>query len=375
MFLGRAILAVLVGISLTACGSKGVEPSPLSQFEARIKARTAWRASVGTAKGYIFSPVISRDLVCAAGGNDRLACFNADNGKREWVRQPGVTLSGGVGVGDNMLLMGTSQGEVLAYDFNGTLLWRSQVSSEVLSAPAGSKTIVVVRAGDSKVFGLSAKDGTVLWQHEAMRQPLILRSNPQMAVENDKAVIGGFPGGRLIKLNMSDGALLWDIAVATPRGDNELERLTDVASTPLLENDWVCAVAYQGRIGCFGAERGDQIWARSASSAGDLAVDERNVYYTEDDGVVVALDKSTGASVWRQDKLLYRRVSAPEVVGDWIVVGDFEGYLHVLSHEDGSFAARLSTDGDPIVVAPVEVNGRTLVQTRSGGLYMIDLES
>jgi outer membrane protein assembly factor BamB len=371
----RSIFAALLAGLLAACGgSKGLEPSPLPQFEPKIGARLAWRATAGKAGIFIFSPAQSNGMVCAAGGNDRLSCFSSDNGRRMWVRRAGVSFSGGVGGGENMLLLGTSKGEVLAYDLSGTLLWRSRVSTEVLSAPTGSRSIVVVRAGDSKVFGLSAKDGTPRWEYEANRQPLILRSNPGMAILDDSAVISGFPGGRMVKLDVRDGALLWDIAVATPRGDNELERLTDVAGTPILENGWVCAVAFQGRVGCFDSEKGAQIWARSGSSAGSLVADTKTVYYTEDDGVIVALDKSTGASLWRQDQLLYRRVSAPVVVGDWIVVGDFEGYVHVLSREDGSFVAQLPTDGSAIVAAPLEVKNRALVQTQAGSLYMIALE-
>ncbi len=373
MSLARAFVAALLGALLAACGSKGLEPSPLPQFEPRIEARLAWKASTGIAGNFIFSPASANEIVCAAGGGDRLSCFAAASGRRAWTRRAGVALSGGVGVGENMFLVGTSKGEVLAYDLKGTLLWRSRVSSEVLSAPVGSRSMVVVRAGDSKVFGLSAKDGAPRWEYEATRQPLILRSSPGMTIVDDSAVVGGFPGGRLVKLNVQDGALLWNIAVATPRGDNELERLTDVAGTPLLENGWVCAVAFQGRIGCFDTKEGDQVWARNASSAGSIAADPRNVYYTEADGVIVSLDKSTGASMWRQDALLYRRVSAPAVVGDWLVVGDFEGYVHILSREDGSFVARLPTDGSAIVATPAEVDGHALVQTRGGGLYMIRL--
>lgn len=374
MLVGRLIGVLLLGGVLAGCAAKGFEPAPLSAFEAKISTRFLWTASVGISGGFIFSPASFTGLVCAAGGGDRLSCFDANNGRLAWTRRAGVTFSGGVGSGDNMILMGTSKGEVLAYDASGTLLWRSQVSTEVLSAPVGSKSTVVVRAGDSKVFGLSAVDGTSLWEYAATPQPLILRANPGMAIVDDSALIAGFPGGRLIKLGVSDGALLWNISVATPRGVNELERLTDVAGTPFLEQERVCAVAFQGRIGCFGIDEGAQIWARTASSASSLDADSRNVYYTESDSVVAALDKSTGASVWRQDKLLYRRVSAPVVVGDWIVVGDFEGYVHILAREDGSFVARLATDSSAIEATPLRVGDTVIVQTKAGGLYMIALE-
>ena len=376
MQIWRVVGALLLGSMLAACGGdKGFKPSPLPKFEPKIDARVAWKKSVGDAGDFIFAPVGTHELVCAAGTDDQLNCFSAGTGKQAWQTRAGVKFSGGVGAGENMVLVGTSSGEVIAYDMSGTLLWRSQVSTEVLSAPVGSQSTVIVRAGDSMIFGLSAKDGAIRWRYEGPREPLVLRSNPGMAIVGDSAAVIGFPGGKLVKLGLKDGGLIWEIAVTTPRGDNELERLSDIVGTPIIAPGKVCAVAYQGRIGCFGETKGEQIWARSASSASGLAANERNVYYTESDSVVVALDKSAGASVWRQEKLLYRRVTAPAVVGDWIVVGDLKGYVHVLSGDDGSYLARVPTDGSPIVAAPLRAGDGVVVQTQAGELFMIKLKS
>lgn len=376
MSVWRVVVAVLLGSMLAACGGdKGFKPSPLPKFEPKIDARVVWDRKVGNAGDFIFAPVGTHDLVCAAGTEDQLFCFRAGDGKRVWQTRAGVKFSGGVGAGENMVLVGTASGEVIAWDMSGTLLWRSQVSTEVLSAPVGSQSSVIVRAGDSTIYGLSAKDGAVQWRYEGPREPLVLRSNPGMAIINDTSAVIGFPAGRLVKLGLKDGALIWDIAVTTPRGDNELERLSDIVGTPLIAPGKVCAIAYQGRIGCFDQNKGEQIWARSASSASGLSANERNVYYTEADSVVVALDKTAGASVWRQDKLLYRRLTAPTTVGDWVVVGDLDGYVHILSADDGAFVARVATDGSAIVAAPVKAADGVVVQTQAGGLYMIELKS
>ncbi len=368
------LAALIVAAFLVGCRGKGIKPSPLPEFEPRHEVRVAWHSSAGISRNYIFSPVYIGDAVCAAGNAGRLSCFNSRNGQRIWASSGGVAFSGGVGIVENMILAGSTKGEVLAFGTSGTLLWRSRLTSEILSAPAGSGAIVVVRTGDSKIFGLDARDGRQIWQHQAPEQALTLRSNPGLAIVDNSAVISGWPGGRLAKLGITDGRLLWEIAVATPSGDNELERITDVAGTPLVEGERVYAVTFQGRIGCFDTEKGTQIWARDASSAGSISVDQKSVYYTESDGVVVALDRATGASVWRQEKLLHRRVSSPLVIGDWIVVGDYQGYVHVLSREDGSFVARIGTDGSNIIAAPVRMDEQVLLLTQSGGLYAIAIE-
>ena len=368
------LAALIMAAFLVGCRGKGIKPSPLPEFEPRHEMRVAWRSSAGISKNYIFSPVYIGDAVCAAGYAGRLSCFNSRNGQRIWASSGGVAFSGGLGIVENMILAGSTKGEVLAFGTSGTLLWRSRLTSEILSAPAGSGAIVVVRTGDNKIFGLDARDGRQIWQHQAPEQPLTLRSNPGLAIVDNSAVISGWPGGRLAKLGITDGGLLWEIAVATPSGDNELERITDVAGTPLVEGERVYAVTFQGRIGCFDTEKGTQIWARDASSAGGISIDQKNVFYTESDGVVVALDRATGASVWRQEKLLHRRVSSPLVIGDWIVVGDYQGYVHVLSREDGSFVARIGTDGSDIIAAPVQMDEQVLLLTQSGGLYAIAIE-
>jgi outer membrane protein assembly factor BamB len=366
-----ALGALIMVALLVGCRGKGVKPSPLPDFEPRHDVRVIWRNSAGISKRYIFSPVYVGNAVCAAGYAGRLSCFDSRNGQRIWASSAGVAFSGGVGIVENMILAGSTKGEVLAFATNGTLLWRTQLTSEILSAPAGSGPMVIVRTGDSKLVGLDARDGRQIWMHQSPEQSLTLRANPGLAIVDETTLISGWPGGRLAKLDMADGGLLWEISVATPRGDNELERITDIAGTPLVEDGRVYAVTYQGRIGCFDTEKGTQIWARDASSAGSISADSKSVYYTEADGVVVALDKGSGASVWRQEKLLHRRVSSPIVIGDWVVVGDYQGYVHVMSRDDGSFVARVGTDGSNIVAAPVRMDEKVLLLTQSGGLYAI----
>jgi outer membrane protein assembly factor BamB len=182
------------------------------------------------------------------------------------------------------------------------------------------------------------------------------------------------PAGKLVVLNINNGGLVWETVVAAPKGDNELERITDIAGPPLVETGRVCAATFQGRAACYETQKGGQLWARPASSVGSLAADDLSVYLSEDTGSVVALDRNTGASVWKQDKLSYRNLSAPLATKDYVVVGDFEGQVHFLKFEDGSFAARIATDGGGIAAAPKLIDDKVLVQTRKGGLFAISIK-
>ncbi len=366
----RALAAVLAAIVLGACASKGPQPAKLVDFKASSNPAIAWHADVGDAGNYVFTPAIAQDSVFAASNRGALMRVDAASGETLWRVETQAPLSGGVGVGENMVLVGTAKGHVLAYDLQGKPLWQARVSSEVLSAPQAAGGYVVVRSGDSRIYGLDARDGSPRWEYQATPPPLTLRANPGVVIV-ENFVIAGMPAGKLVVLNLTNGGMVWETVVAAPKGDNELERITDIAGPPLVEPGKVCAATFQGRVACYETQKGSQLWARPASSVDSLAADEMSVYMAEETGAVVALDRNTGASVWKQDKLSYRKLSAPLVAGDHVVVGDFEGQVHFLKLDDGSFAARIATDGSGIAAAPKLVGSNVVVQTRNGGLYAI----
>jgi outer membrane protein assembly factor BamB len=200
--------------------------------------------------------------------------------------------------------------------------------------------------------------------------PLLLRSDAGVAVARG-AVFAGLHNGRLVSLGLTNGNVVWEATVAQPKGANELERMVDVAAAPIVDENEVCAVAFQGRVGCFDPSKGTVLWSRDASSAVSLGGDPGTLYMTDDRGTVQALDRSSGATYWKTDKLYGRQVSAPVIIGRFVAVGDLEGYVHFLNRDDGAFAARIATDGSPIVARPQRVGANVLVQTRDGGVYAI----
>jgi outer membrane protein assembly factor BamB len=339
-----------------------------------VTPRIVWQASVGGAEKSVFFPAVSGNAVFAAGAGGQIAGFEAHSGKPIARIDAGQRLSGGVGVSGDVVLAGTAKGEVLAFERSGKLLWKAQLSGEVLAPPQAEDGVVVARAGDGRLFGLDIADGRRRWVYQRQTPALSVRSHAGVLI-NRGAVFAGFPGGRLVAIALANGNVGWEAVVALPRGATELERVADVASLPVIDERQVCAVAYQGRVACFDPARGATIWARDASSIAGMALDARNLYLTDDKNAVVALDKANGASLWRQDRLAGRGVSAPLAIGRYVVVGDFQGYVHFLSREDGSFAGRIATDGSAIGAPPVALDFSTLlVQTRSGGLFAISAQ-
>ena len=365
-------------ISDTYNGWFGAAPkqkaAELVAFEPRATTRIVWQGSVGNAQRNAFYPAVSGNTVYAAGASGQIAGFGTGTGSQQLRFEAGTPLSGGVGFGAGMLLAGTAGGEVLAFDTSGKSLWKVQLTGEVLSPPAAADGVVVVRTGDGRIYGLNATDGKRRWVYQRAMPSLAVRSYAGIVVERG-AVFAGFPGGRMVAIALATGNVGWEAVVALPRGTTELERVTDVTSMPVVDGSQICAVAYQGRVACFDVQRGDTVWARDMSSVAGMGIDARSVYVTDDRSAVLALDRRSGASLWKQDKLSGRWATAPLALGRYVVVGDFQGYVHVMSRDDGAFVSRIATDGSPIQVAPVALDQSTvLVQTRNGGLYSINVQ-
>jgi outer membrane protein assembly factor BamB len=382
----RRPLAALALVSIAACSTIGdtydrwfgsrpaAKPAPLAVFKATAQTRIAWQGSAGPAERTVFFPALTGTTVYAAGAAGQIVGFDTRTGKPVSRLTIGQRLSGGVAASGSLVLVGTAKGEVLAYEAGGKQLWKTQLAGEVLAPPAVEGTLVAVRAGDGRVYGLDALTGKQRWVYQRATPALSLRSYSGVVLERG-AVFAGFSGGRLVGLNAQTGAVGWDSVVALPRGTTELERVADVMGLPVVDGDRVCAVAYQGRVACFDTQSGTTIWARDMSSVAGMDADHRGAYVTDDKNAVVALDKASGGSLWKQDKLFGRGLSAPLAFGRYVIVGDYEGYVHLLSREDGSFAGRIATDGSAIGAAPLALDGDTvLVQTRNGGVFAIAVQ-
>lgn len=379
----RAAAIALIAVAVAGCQTIGgyydrifgsstpaQKPTELQPITASAEARVEWQADVGSAGKFAFAPAVAGNSVYAANAAGEVVKLDIASGKVQWRVDTGSRLSTGPGSDGRVVVVGSPRGEVLALDADGKLLWKVYLSGEILSAPEVEEGIVAVKSGDGRVHGLAVQDGRRRWLYQRALPALTVRSPAGISAMHG-GVFAGFPGGKLVALILTNGALAWEGTVATPRGSTELERITDIVGAPLIDDRAVCAIAYQGRAACFDALKGTQLWVRDLSSVMPLAADATQIYATDDHGNVHALDKATGASIWRQEKLSGRSVTGAAPFGRFVAVGDYQGYVHFLSRADGSFAARVPTDGSAILLPPVAVRERLIVQTRDGGLFSI----
>lgn len=349
----------------------GPKPAELPALTNPHPVKVLWTASAGAAEGYIFSPALAGDSIYAAARDGSVVRLDAATGQVRWRASAGMRLSGAIGADGELAVVASESGEVVALDArSGTPRWRTRVSSEVLAAPKVADGLVLVRSADSRIFAFGAHDGRRRWVYQRAPTPLIVRSPAGITVHQG-SVYAGFSGGKLVALGLATGALRWEATVALPRGANELERITDVVGEPAADGREICAAAFQGRVACYDAQSGNQLWAREMSSLTGVSLDARAAYVSDDRGAVHALERASGRSLWRQDRLAHRQLSRPLALGAEIAVGDLQGYVHFLARDSGAFVARQATDGGAIRAAPLRFAQGFVVQTASGGIFAI----
>ncbi|MBV1776067.1 outer membrane protein assembly factor BamB [Burkholderiaceae bacterium DAT-1] len=363
-----SLLAVL-GLAACAGTDNAPQPTPLEKIESRASLTPVWRNSHASAGLYRFVPDQENNRLFVASAEKGVIAYGMDDGREENRFRPEEGIAGGVLADKGLVMVGSIKGRLFAFDqVSGALKWKAQLSSEIVSPPVSAEGAVIVRTGDGKITALNIADGQQRWRYEVRMPALVLRTYAPATLADGAAFIG-VPGGKVIALSLADGRLIWEAAVAQPKGATELDRVADVASSPVINNGQVCAAAFQGKVACFAAANGNQIWSRELSSFAGVAMDRERVYVTDETGNVVAYDRNSGRSLWKQEKLYGRHVTGPTVYNGNVVVGDLEGVVHVLSAEDGSFLTRQTTDKSPIKVAPRVIGGKLVVQTSDGGVY------
>ena len=365
--------AAAAAAALAACSSAptGPKPAALPELAGAKTVRVLWRAVVGAAEDFVFSPALVGDAVYAAARDGTVRRLDAASGRLRWQASAGSRLSAGVGADAASVAVANEEGVVTVLEAaTGKLRWRARVSSEVLAAPTLGAGLVLVRSIDNRIFAFGAEDGKRRWVYQRAASPLIVRT-PAGAVIDGDSVYAGFRGGKLAAIALSNGGLRWEATVALPKGSTELERVTDVVGAPVVQGREVCTAAYQGRVACYEMANGRQIWARELSSLTGVSADARYAFAADDRGAVHSLDRSSGRSVWKQDRLAHRELSLPLPVGNAVAVGDFEGYVHFLARDTGAFIARHETGGGAVRAAPLALPSGLLVQTVGGALHAL----
>lgn len=369
-----AVLALALAVMAVGCSSnskKELPPNELPDIQEEVRLDAQWSRSIGDGQGELYNlltPAVDGERLYAAAVNGEVVALDRLTGEKFWEVELDLPVSGGVGAGYGLVLVGTLKGEVIALDAsNGEEKWRARVTSEVLSAPATNGDVVVVQTQDDRLIAFDSSTGEQRWIYENSPAVLTLRGTSSPVMTN-RMVIAGLSTGKLLALDASRGIPVWEQRVAIPQGRSELERVVDIDGNLLLSGGNLYVVTYQGKVAAFDAESGRQLWNRDASSYVGLAQGFGNVYVSLANGAVESVDERSTTSLWSNDALLRRQLSAPEVFSSYVAVGDFEGYLHLLSQVDGHFVGRKKIDGDGLRARPLVVGDWIYAYGNSGKL-------
>jgi outer membrane protein assembly factor BamB len=347
------------------------KPTELDKdFKPTIKVEELWseRAGKGTEELYLkLVPATDGKAVFTADRDGRVISLESSSGEERWSKQDeGRLISGGPGVGEGKVIVGTSEAEVVARDTKtGRKLWVAEVSSEILAPPRAAQGTVIVRTGDGNLYALDVQTGTERWVYDRSIPTLTLRGTAAPTI-HEGVVYAGFDNGRIVALDLATGQQIWDTQLAQPTGRSDLERLVDIDGEPVLKDNLLYIGSFQGRVAAMSKDDGAIEWTRDMSTYDQVAVDDDRVYITDERGVVWALDRHDGSARWRNKDLKFRQLTGPTHFGDYIVVGDFEGYLHWMSDETGELVARTRIDKERIITPPIDVGGALLGYSSSG---------
>lgn len=373
--------------------SKADRPLPLVQFEPEASLRVLWRRNIGRGIGRKFidlSPAIDEGVVYAADAYGFVASINPESGRFQWMTRIGRPMSkgfmnvmdrsdpafvtGGLGVGADMIYVGTARGEVVALAASdGEERWRVVLTSEVLAPPIASRDAVYAQTSDGNLFALALEDGSQKWVFHS-QNPLVTLRGTSSPVFSSGIVYAGFANGALSAIDSTSGELLWEQTVSLPTGTSDLERMVDIDGKPLVEQGVVVASTHQGATTAIRRSDGAPLWQAEVPSTRALQSGYGLVFAVTDDDQVVGIEQRDGTIAWRQEGLLRRQLTDPLAFSNYVFVGDMQGFIHVIAQSDGRFIARRRVDSAAIQPTMVHEDGVVYLQSKGGRLIALELD-
>ena len=362
--LAIVLVAMLSGCSMFSASTKP-QPAALQAVSGAISARQAWSARIGPVNFPLDVSIVGA-TVFVAGSDGSVAALDVRTGGDVWRANVGSPIAAGVGSDGKVAAVVTQFNDVVALQ-DGREIWRQKLSAQAYTSPLVAGGRVFVLAADRSVNAFDGQTGRKLWTQQRPNEPLVLRQSGVILAVGDTLVVG--LSGRLAGLNPSNGSVRWEAPIASPRGINDVERLVDLVGRVSRDGDIVCARAFHATVGCVNTVKGNLLWTKPANGSQGIHGDDRFLFGTESDGTVQAWRRADGERAWSTDGLRHRSLTAPLVVGRSIAIGDFAGFVHLLSREDGAALNRLTTDGSAIAAAPVLAGDTLIAVTRNGGVY------
>lgn len=353
-------------------------PKELVAIQSEVNLRREWSVNIGNGQGKNYTeltPAIDGSSIFAASEDGDVVAIERDSGDVLWRTRLRTNVTGGVGAGEGLVMLGTENADVIVLDQStGEELWRKPVSSEVLSAPQSNGDVVVAQTVDGKLVALDHETGVQRWIYETNLPALTLRGTSRPVFTGSGTVVAGFSNGTLVSVSADNGVFRWEERVSIPEGRYDIDRVIDVDGDLVLDGTRILASSYQGNLMAFDVATGRIVWGREASSYHGLTKGFGNIYYSDDEGHLVAIRDNSEDVVWENDDLEFREITAPTAIGNFVALADFEGYVHLVSQIDGRIVGRTKIDNDGIRANMLAQDGKLYVYGNSGRLVALNFQ-
>ncbi|VAW47904.1 hypothetical protein MNBD_GAMMA02-1147 [hydrothermal vent metagenome] len=363
----------LMLLALVACGNKKdeVKPNDLVDVTEQGVVKTLWTRqfeSSDKAYGYKLIPAENNGNLFIATQVGEIFSLDAKTGITNWENNLDTEISAGPGVGETILVVGGPEGQVVAMDIDtGTVLWETSVSSEVLSPPVIDRNKVVVRTQDGRIYGFSIQTGKREWSFDTNIPNLTLRGNSTPIAKGGRVYIG-FDNGKVAALNIIDGSVLWQQNVINSQGKTEIDRIADIdGDIDVVATDLYISSAADKTMSV-ATESGRSLWSQNIGSVTGVTVSRRSLYLSDNQSVVHQLNRTDGSRGWTQEQLLNRNLTKPSFYLGDLVVGDYEGYVHILDGVSGEIINRTRVGKSYFYHAPVVVGDMIYAYNYDGTL-------
>lgn len=368
------VLTLLTGCSGMFDTDNTPKPKALESIKVEFTPVSLWSTSVGKNSDNWLkqSPALENNVLYTTSDNGDIYAINASNGQTVWHHQLTGPFASGPAASHGTVIVANRAGKVSALDaINGSVKWTQDLASEVLGSPAVNDHVAIIKSSDGEIHAFNKNTGVAGWTFRQTEPTLALHSAGTPRFQ-EGYLYAGFANGNLVKLNAASGQASWIKAVAIPEGAFAIERMIDIDADPAMHGNLVFAASFQGKIAAFEAHNGSLVWSHALSSYTGMTTDGETLYITDASGSLWAFNAHSGQVRFQKTDLLSRGLSAPALIGNYVVVGDKLGYLHWFNKQDGRIVARISL-GSAIQATPLVENNRLFVLTQNGRLHAYKL--
>jgi len=347
------------------------EPLELTEIVPQVRIQQNWQVSLS---GDIedtripLRPHVYADKIAYTSTGGDVAVYDIASGRSIYSSSAAESVSAGVGGNEQILIVGTLDGDVLAINqSDASQVWSVNIGSEIVAIAHTQGEKAIIRTNDNRIVALSMVTGEKLWT-ASQTSPVLTLRGASVPLVKDGIIYAGMDNGKVIAVSSDSGNVIWESRVSIPSGRSELERIVDIDGQLAADSEHIYEASYHGRVVAISRINGRINWSRDIPSTVGVAVDDTLVYVTDRDDNVWALEKDTGISVWKQEDLLYRQLSAPVVQSNAVLVGDLEGYIHALSKEDGSIIGRANLSKEAIHTSSLSTSSAAYIMDANGRL-------